>query len=222
MKRFMLLGLALGVILLTTPATGDALPAYCHASDIFHCLGEATVLGTNLTFEMSGGDALALVDAFSAPSKSRNVTWTNFEMQGLTKDGAEITASLDQSRESSGTLLSVGNAQFPATATMRFFLRLETGGMTLVSTEPAVFQGIINSIPPSPGDSLALISGPVRFQEEGGSRATVGTLNKSRVVYHERQASLPAKAEWGMAGFFGAVLLVSGGLYARRRTLVTE
>lgn len=220
MKRFMLLGLALGVALLTTPAAGHALPAYCHASDIFHCMGEATVLSTNLTFTMTGGDALALVEEFSEPSRSRNVTWTNFEMKGLTTEGAEITASLDQSRESSGTLLSVGNEQFPSTATMRFFLRLEVGGMTLVSTEPAVFQGIVRSIPPSPGDSLALISGPVSFQEEGGSPATVGTLNKSTVVYHERKASLPADAKWGMAGF-GAILLVSGGLYRRRRTSAT-
>jgi hypothetical protein len=219
MKRFMLVGLALGVVLLAIPATGDILPEYCHARDIFHCTGEASVLGTNVSFDMSGGDALAMVETFEAPSKSRNVTWTNFQMQGLTKDGAEITASLDQSRTSSGTLLSVGNTRFPSTATMRFFLRLETGGVTMVSTKPAVFQGIIHSIPPAPGDSFALINGPLSFYEEGGnSRLTVGTLNKSNVIYHERKASLPANAEWGMAGF-GALLLVSGGLYRRRQTL---
>jgi hypothetical protein len=79
---------------------------------------------------------------------------------------------------------------------MRFFLRLETGGMTLVSTEPAVFQGVVRSIPPAPGDSLALISGPVRFHEQGGnSRATVATLNKSKVVYHKRGVILPNDVE---------------------------
>src|SRR5215217_8658936 len=118
MKRFMLLGLALGVVSLAIPATGDLLPEYCHASNIFNCLGEASVLGTPVTFNMSGGDALARVENFSAASKSRNVTWTNFEMKGLTKDGAEINASLDQSRKSSGTLFSMGNGKFPATATM--------------------------------------------------------------------------------------------------------
>jgi len=220
MKRFMLVGLALGLVLLTMPATGaDFLPEYCHAGNIFNCLGQATIEGTTVTFDMSGGDALAMVERFQAPSKSRNVTWTNFQMNGLTKDGAEIHASLDQSQKSSGTLLSVGNAKFPSTATMRFFLRLETGGVTMVSTKPAVFQGIIHSIPPAPGDSFALINGPVIFHEEGGNtRVTVGTLDKSNVVYHERKASLPANAEWSMAGF-GALLLVSGGLYRRRRNL---
>lgn len=228
MKHFMLSGLALGAVLLAAPATGveaesgGFLPDYCHAKGILDCMGSASVLGTDFTFQMSGSDALAMVETFSTPSKSRNVIWTDFEMRGLTRDGAEITASLDQSRKSSGTLLSVGNAQFPATATMRFFLRLETGGLTLVSTEPAVFQGIVHSIPPAPGDSLALISGPVRFHEEGGnSLAKVATLNKSEVVYQDgRQASLPANADWGMAGF-GAIFLVSGGLYLRRRTSAT-
>lgn len=226
MKRFMLVGLAVGVVLLATPAAravesdGEGLlPDYCHARDIFHCTGGATVMGSNITFQMSGGDALALVEKFAAPSESRDVIWSNFEMQGVTKDGAEISAGLDQSRRSSGTLLAVGNTKFPATATMRFFLRLETGGVTLVSTKPAVFQGIVHSIPPAPGDTLSLISGPVRFHEEGGNAlVTMGTLNKSQVVYHERTASLPANAEWGMAGF-GALLLASGGLYLRRRTL---
>jgi hypothetical protein len=193
MKRLMLVGLALCVVSLAIPATGaEFLPEYCHASNIFNCLGEATVLGETITFNLSGDDALAKVETFESPSKSRNVGWTNFQMKGLTKDGAEITASLDQSKKSSGTLLSVGNAKFPATATMRFFLRLETGGVTMVSTKPAVFQGIIHSIPPAPGDSFALINGPVLFHEEGGnSRATVGTLNKSKVVYHERGGILP-------------------------------
>ena len=191
MKRLMLIGLALTVVALAIPATGaELLPEYCHASNIFNCLGEATVLGTDVTFSMSGDDALAMVEKFESPSKSRNVTWTNFQMKGLTKDGAEITASLDQSQKSSGTLLSVGNAKFPATATMRFFLRLETGGVTMVSTKPAVFQGLIHSIPPAPGDSFALINGPVVFHEEGGNtRTTVGTLNKSKVVYHESKAN---------------------------------
>ena len=220
MKRLMLVGLALGMVLLTTPVAGaEALPAYCHASDIFHCLGGATVLDRSISFEMTGGDALAMVDGFTSPSRSRNVTWTNFEMKGVTQDGDTITASLNQAQKSSGTLLSVGNEEFPATATMRFFLRLETGGVTMVSTKPAVFQGIVHSIPPAPGDSLALISGPVSFYEEGGSSSTtIGTLNKSNVVYQERKASLPTNAQWGMAGF-GALLLVSGGLYRRRRTL---
>ena len=40
----------------------------------------------------------------------------------------------------------------------------------------------------------------------------------SDLVYQERKASLPTNAQWGMAGF-GALLLVSGGLYRRRRTL---
>lgn len=188
MKRLMLLGLALGVVFLAIPVVAvELLPEYCHASNIFNCLGQATVLGTTVTFNMSGGDALARVETFEKASKSRGVTWTNFQMKGLTKDGAEITASLDQSRKSSGTLLSVGNTKFPSTATMRFFLRLETGGMTMVSNQPAVFQGIIHSIPPAPGDSFALINGPVSFHEEGGnSRVTVGTLEKSKVVYHER------------------------------------
>jgi hypothetical protein len=146
---------------------------------------------------MTGGDALAGVESFSAPSKSRNVTWINFEMKGLTTDGAEISASLDQSRKSSGTLLSMGNGKFPATATMRFYLRLETAGMTLVSAEPAVFQGVVRSIPPSPGDSLALISGPVRFHEEGGdSTVTMATLDRSKVVYHKRGVT-PTDVEMG-------------------------
>ena len=193
MKRFMLLGLALGVVLLALPVVAvELLPEYCHASNIFNCLGQATVLGTPVTFNMSGGDALAMVETFESASKSRSVTWSNFQMNGVTKDGAEMTASLDQSRKSSGTLFSIGNGKFPATATMRFFLRLETGGMTMVSTEPAVFQGVVRSIPPAPGDSLALISGPVRFHEEGGnSSATVATLNKSRVVYHKPGVTPP-------------------------------
>ncbi|HYG62497.1 MAG TPA: hypothetical protein VEL74_07935, partial [Thermoanaerobaculia bacterium] len=166
---------------------------YCHARGIFDCLGEAEVMGEEVTFKMNGDDALALVDHFSAPSKSRNVTWSNFQMRGLTTSGAEISATLDQTRKSSGTLLSVGNTKFPATATMRFFLRLETGGMTLVSTKPAVFQGIVNSIAPSPGDSLALISGPVEFYEEGGNPdVKMATLNKSRVVYRR---ALPLEVE---------------------------
>ena len=204
MKRFMLLGFVLGVVLLAAlpapapaveevaPGDGGWLPAYCHARGIFDCLGSATVLDTPVAFRMSGGDALAEVGNFSAPSKSRNVNWTNFEMQGLTNEGGEITASLDRSRKSSGTLLSMGNGKFPATATMRFFLRLETAGMTLVSTEPAVFQGIVRSIPPAPGDSLALISGPVRFYEEGGdSSLTMATLDRSKVVYHKRGVTPP-------------------------------
>jgi hypothetical protein len=204
MKRFMLLGLVLCMALLTTPAITATTPAgseevdggwreYCHARGIFDCLGGATVMGEDVTFKMNGDDALAIVDNFSAPSKSRNVVWSNFEMKGLTTDGGEISASLDQTRKSSGTLLSVGNAKFPATATMRFFLRLETGGMTLVSTKPAVFQGIVNSIPPGPGDSLALISGPVEFHEEGGNTAvTLATLNKSKVIYRR---PLPLEVE---------------------------
>lgn len=197
MKRFILLGLVLGVVLLAIPAPAaeesGGILEWCHARGIFDCLGGATVLGSEVTFKMSGGDALAAVDAFSKPSKSRNVAWSNFEMEGLTKDGAEIRATLDQTRKSSGTLLSVGNTKFPATATMRFFLRLETGGLTLVSTKPAVFQGIVHSIPPAPGDSLALISGPIEFHEEGGDSLTIlATLNKSQVIYHERMVGPPA------------------------------
>ena len=222
MRRVMLtmLGAAAVLALVAAPAAQAAEEA-CHTDDgTCECVG--SVGGSDFTATLTGTQSLAQVEAFESPSKARSVIWSNFVMSGETDDGGTISATLDPARRSSGTVLSLENRQFPATATMRFFLRLETNGLTLVSTKPAVFQGIIHSIPPGPGDKLTLISGPVKFHEEGGpSHVAMGTLNKSTVSFGERSAGLPAKAEWGMAGL-GTVLLLSGGLYARRRILMTE
>jgi hypothetical protein len=223
MRRVMLAMVAAAAVLaLVAAQTAQAAQQEaCHTND-GTCECHLTVDGSDLTATLTGTQALADVEAFESPSKARAVTWSNFVMSGETSDGGTISATLDRASGSSGTVLSLKDAEFPATATMRFFLRLETNGLTLVSSEPAVFQGIIHSIPPGYGDQLRLISGPVKFHEEGGPADLVmGTLNRSTVSFSKRSAGLPAKTEWGMAGL-GAVLLLSGGFYSRRRTLMAE
>ena len=81
----------------------------------------------------------------------------------------------------------MSNKEFPATVTMRFFFKIETGGMKIVSTQPAVFQGIVHSIPPGPGDVLTMISRPVQFHHEGEPEMKVGALKVAAVSF------IPAK-----------------------------
>ena len=221
MRRVMLtmLGAAAVLALVAAPAA-QAAGVACHTND-GTCACEGSVNGSDFSATLSGTPSLAEVQPFESASKARAVTWSKFEMSGQTAEGETIFATLDPTRRSSGTVMSLKNTQFPATATMRFFLRLETNGLTLVSTQPAVFQGNIHSIPPGPGDKLTLISGPLEFHEEGGpSHVVMGTLNKSTVSFGKRPAPW-RPARMGMAGL-GAVLLLSGGLYARRRTPMTE
>ncbi len=225
MRRVVLtmLGAAAVLALVATPAAQAVTEDDCHAQGIVECETSGTVSGSAFTATLTGTQSLAQVETFESPSKSRAVTWSNFAMSGETNDGGTIFATLDPARRSSGAVLSLGNKQFPATATMRFFLRLETNGLTLVSTQPAVFQGIIHSIPPGPGDKLTMISGPLKFHEEGGpSHVVMGTLNNSTVSFGKRPAPLrPVRPELGMVGL-GAVLLLSGGFYARRRTKIDD
>ena len=225
MKRVMLamLGAAAVLALVAAPAAQADEVIACHTDDgTCECTGG--IGDETFTATLTGTPSEAKVQAFESPSKARAVSWSRFVMSGETDEGATISATLDPARISSGTVLSLGNKKFPATATMRFFLRLETNGLTLVSTQPAVFQGIIHSIPPGSGDKLTLISGPVKFHAEGDpSRVVMATLNTSTVAFGERnkpKPSQPVKAGWGMAGV-GAVLFVSGGLYLRRRSLPT-
>jgi len=182
--------LAAGVA--TAPAATQLL--WCHNTNFPSCLGTLSVAGTDLSYSMSGSPSLAMVDGFTDPGTTRNVTWSNLNMNGTTANGDSITATLDTSRQSSGTILSVGNTEFPATATMRFFFRMETAGMRLVSDTPAVFQGIIHSVPPSPGDSLTLISGPVDFHPEGASGPVVATLKQATVDFNDPKASSASSA----------------------------
>jgi hypothetical protein len=226
MRRVLLtmLGAAAVLALVAAPAA-QALTEECHPETLT-CETTIEVDGSAFTATLTGASSEAKVQAFESPSKARAVTWlSQFAMSGETSDGGTISATLDPTRLSTGTLLSLGNKQLPATATMRFFLRLETNGLTLVSTQPAVFQGNIHSIPPGRGDRITLISGPVKFHVEGDpSRVVMATLNNSTVVFGQRNKPSPnllEKPELGMAGL-GAILLVSGGLYCRRRTLTTE
>lgn len=165
----------------TTPAGERTF--FCHSTSFPRCLGVFSVAGSALSFNMAGTPALAVVDEFTEPAVTRNVTWTTIEMRGTTETGEDIIATLDPDRQSSGTVLSVGNTEFPATATMRFFFRMEVGGMTLLSEHPAVFQGIIHSIPPAAGDVLTLISGPVEFHQEGEPDLKIGALEESAVSF---------------------------------------
>jgi hypothetical protein len=156
---------------------------FCHGTNWPSCLGVFNVLGSDLSYQMNGSPSLAVVDVFTDPAKARTVTWTNINMKGTTEKGDAISATLDASRQSSGTVLSVGNSEFPANATMRFFFQIQTGGLTLVSERPAVFQGIIHSIPPAAGDVLTL-SGPVDFHPQGESQ-NVGALKKAAVSFND-------------------------------------
>jgi hypothetical protein len=56
--------------------------------------------------------------------------------------------------------------------------------MRLVSDRPAVFQGIIHSIPPAAGDVLTLIGDPVEFSLEGDPKAKLGTLKEASVAFN--------------------------------------
>jgi hypothetical protein len=166
------------------PAAEDGL---CHGIGWPDCTGVFNPFGgADISYEMKGSPTLAAIDKFRDPSKARNVTWQDLEMQGKTATGDAIAVSLDTSRKSSGTVLSVGNKEFPATATMRFFFRMEIEGIMMVSDRPAVVQGIIHSVPPSPGDVLTLIGDPVEFHQEGNPDMKIGTLKKSTVSFHKR------------------------------------
>lgn len=174
------------VILVTAVSTAPAAQTFfCHNTNFPRCLGTFSVADSDLSFDMAGSPSLAVVDEFTEPGTTRYVTWNNLDMKGTTETGEAIAATLDSTRQSSGTVLSVGNTEFPATATMRFFFRIETGGMRLVSELPAVFQGIIHSIPPAPGDVLTLISGPVEFHPEGEPDMKIGALKESNVAFTE-------------------------------------
>jgi len=161
----------------------------CHGIGWPDCIGAFEMFGTDISYEMKGLPTLAVVEKFKDPSKTRVVTWQSLEMEGKTEAGDVMTMTLDTSRESSGTVLSVGNKEFPATATMRFFLRIEIGGLKLVSDRPAVVQGIIHSVPPADGDVLTLIGDPVEFHQEGEPDLKVGTLKESKVSFKQ-----PAKS----------------------------
>ena len=171
--------LALMAAVSTAPAAQTFL--FCHGTNWPSCRGILSAAGTDISFSMAGTPALAEVDEFTDPATTRNVLWKDIDMKGTTEKGDTISATLDPARQSSGTVLSVGNTEFPATATMRFFFRMEFAGMTLVSEQPAVFQGIIHSIPPAPGDVLTLIS-PAEFHREGETEA-IGVLKESAVSF---------------------------------------
>ena len=158
---------------------------YCHGTSFPSCLGTLQVLGASINYRMTGTPALAEVDVFTAPGTSRAVNWTDIHMTGTTDKGDPISATLDTDRPSSGTVLSVGNSEFPATATMRFFFKIDAAGMTLVSDSPAVFQGIIHSIPPGPGDVMTLISGPVSFHPEGQPDQKIAALREASVNFND-------------------------------------
>jgi hypothetical protein len=177
--------LAAGVA--TAPAATTQL-LWCHNTNFPSCGGILNVAGNSVSYTMTGTPSLAMVDGFTDPGTTRNVTWSNLNMNGTTGTGDPISATLDTSRQSSGTILSVGNTEFPATATMRFFFRMDAAGMSLISDRPAVFQGIIHSVPPSPGDSLTLISGPVDFHPDGASSPVI-TLKAATVNFNDPNAA---------------------------------
>ena len=179
-------------ILAATMAAVSAAPLltlFCHGPGWPSCRGILNVAGADLAYQMTGTPALAEVDEFTDSATTRNVLWSNIDMKGTTEKGDAIGATLDPSRLSSGTVLSVGNQEFPATATMRFFFRMEAGGMTLVSDKPAVFQGIITSIPPAAGDVLTLIGDPVEFHPETDPNLNVATLKKASVTFNNPAGS---------------------------------
>jgi hypothetical protein len=175
---------ALLAAMMTAVSAAPQRTFFCHGSSFPRCLGVLNVAGNDVSYQMTGTPALAEVDEFTDSATTRNVLWSNIDMKGTTQAGEAIAATLDPSRQSSGTVLSVGNEEFPATATMRFFFRIETGGMRLVSDRPAVFQGIIHSIPPAAGDVLTLIGDPVEFSLEGDPKAKLGTLKEASVAFN--------------------------------------
>jgi hypothetical protein len=177
------------------PAAGVAEDGLCHGLGWPACVGVFTFFDSDVAYQMNGSPTLASVDKFTSPSKTRNVTWSKLEMQGKTEKGDVMIATLDSSRQSSGTVLSVGNTEFPATATMRFFFKMEIGGLKLISDRPAVVQGIIHSIPPSGGDVLTLIGEPVDFHQEGEPDLKVGTLKQSSVSFNNPSGSEKSVAQ---------------------------
>ncbi|NOT00970.1 MAG: hypothetical protein HOP29_10115 [Phycisphaerales bacterium] len=126
-----------------------------------------------------------------------------------------VAASLNPSETSTGTILSLEDTEFPAAATISFFLKIETAGMTLVSVSPAVFQGTIHAVPPAIGDYLLLTGGPVAFHDITAPGVTVATLTQSTIRF---TGPVPAVTEWGMV-LIGLVVLIAGTLAVRGRRL---
>jgi len=155
----------------------------CHGIKKPNCRGVFTLFGSDFRYSMSGSTSFAEVDVFADVGTPRKVTWKSIAMTGQIGKNTPIEATLDPNRQSMGTVVSLGHNEFPATATMRFFFRIETQGIVLLSDEPAVFEGTIHSIPPGTGDELKLVSGPISFHMEGTIARTIGTLKQSTISF---------------------------------------
>jgi Immunoglobulin I-set domain len=184
-KRLVMIS-AIAALMGFRPASYGDPPAWllCH-SDRTSCVGTLTNLlgGGTLSYTMSGTSSFALVDAFTNAETARNVIWTNILMQGTIGTNSTFTATLDPSRTSTGTVVSVGSVEFPAAATMSFFFRLNSDGIFYISDNPAVLQGTVTALPPAPGDTLSLVSGPVVFHAEGVPSQTNFALTFSTVAF---------------------------------------
>ena len=163
----------------------------CHGIKKPNCRGVFTLFGSDLRYAMSGSTSFAEVDVFTNSGTARKVTWKSIAMTGTIGKDIPIEATLDPLRTSTGTVLSVDNKEFPATATMRFFFRIETQGIVLISDEPAVFEGKIHSIPPGPGDVLRLVSDPVSFHLQEMPGRAVGTLGQSIISFARQSEGEP-------------------------------
>ena len=62
-----------------------------------------------------------------------------------------------------------------------YFL-ITVGGLSLINDSPAIIQGTFHSSPPSLGDTLTLINGPVAFHPQGDTN-TIITLDEASVVF---------------------------------------
>ena len=181
----------IAVVLMIGVSGTQAGPVFaCHGIKKPNCRGVFTLFGSDLRYAMSGSTSFAEVDVFTNSGTARKVTWKSIAMTGTIGKDIPIEATLDPLRTSTGTVLSVGYREFPATATMQFFFRIETQGIVLISDEPAVFEGTIHSIPPDSGDVLRLVSGPVSFHLQEMPGRTVGTLGHSVISFAK-----PSEAE---------------------------
>ena len=171
------------VTLPMVPAAEGAPVFACHGIKKPNCRGVFSLFGADLRYNMTGSPAEAEVEAFTKPKTPRSVTWKSLSMKGTIGTTGEITATLDQRHPSTGTILSLGRAEFPATATMRFFLKLNAGGVDLISDTPAVFRGTIHAIPPAPGDALTFAGEPVKYHPAAAPGITFATLKKATVSF---------------------------------------
>jgi len=144
-----------------------------------------------------------------------SVDWSRITMNAQSSVLGNLTATLDPSHSSTGTLSSTS---FPALMhnDLRLAINCTDTGIVLVSDSPFQIEATINSVPPTA--TYTQVGGPVNFYRQGDpAKTTVATLTTATVNVSPRtSSSVPTLSEWGVI-FLVMCLLAAGTLFVMRR-----